>query len=569
MPSDALVPDAWPRPRPFISIAIITLYAVGLLRDLNQPWVGMQDWNGAFYSYTTRNLMRYPLAVSGGLPVVEIGPIPPPPAETQRYATHPPGLPWLLAVSFSCLGVSEASARLVPILCSLAALWLMMRVVASTMGRTTALLAGLLYAVIPMSVYFGRMVNHEAVVLCCMMLATWGWYARLGKVATNAPRFLCFACWLGGLVGAIWVDWPGGLLAAALFVDAIIRRARGECGRRDVVVAALAPAVVTVMAACWLVYGGMGGSWQALYDMAFSRSAAAELRAAGDGVIRRDISMRGGAGQLTVDNFGWPVLVLAGIGMGAEFVKRLRRSGPADAGGAVAGMDLMPRRASHGPLLIWTMVGATWLALFAPQFLRHNYWQFYLGPTVAVLAACGLRGLHTWLRDLFGAASQSAAGSGRALRRADVFVVGIVAVTLVAAVRGADDYFQRRSFQTERVAALRTVTAMLGADETALLFENIVDPDIRGSYRYRNLAPPHVPYYLDRRAIVVRTTEEVKDRAGEAAVLLVLGDLAGPGSAGRALLEGLPRRWPRFVNHPYIIVDLKPDLERIYGNRID
>src|SRR5262245_28362411 len=163
--------DSWPRPRALVVIALLCLYAASLVRDIDAPWGGMHDWNGAFYSYLARNMLRYPIEVTRLLPTVEMGVTPPAAAEAVRYSTHPPGLVWLLTGAFAVFGVHEWAARLVPIACSLASLWLLMRITASTQGRPVAALAGVLYAVMPMAAFFGRMVDQEAVCLFFMLLA--------------------------------------------------------------------------------------------------------------------------------------------------------------------------------------------------------------------------------------------------------------------------------------------------------------------------------------------------------------------------------------------------------------
>jgi len=565
MPTDLPAPDAWPRPRPYLVIALLCVYAMGLLRDLDQPFVGMQDWNGAFFSYVSRNLLRYPLSVTHGLPVVEMGAVAPPADHCQRYATHPPGLPWMLAGVFAVAGVSEASARLLPIVCSLAALWLFMRLTAAALGRATALLAGLIYALMPMAVFFGRMVDHEAVLLFLMMLACWGWYGSLGLVPTSRSRRTCR--WVGwaAVAAAVWVDWPGCLLAAALWIDAWVRYRRGACAGRDVFIGAIVPGVTAAAALVWLVYGGMDGSWAALRDMAMSRSAATAATESGAGRAFRDISMRGGAMQLTLDNFTLPLLALAAVGLVRFASLLLRRPARVAAAGGGAAIEWAGAPRTFGPPLIWTAVGGAWLALFHPQFIRHNYWQFYLGPTAALCAALGLRLVHEWLRD---AIERRTEANGRSTRIADVAATMLLTTVVIAELRGTEDYFQRRSFSPERVRALMALTAQLGADEGVLLFENIVDHDRRGVYRYRNLVPPQIPYYLDRPAVVARDRAAVEQFAPHASVLLILGDLVRPGSPARVLLDELGGRYPQYLRHPYIIIDLKSYYKRIYGDSI-
>ncbi|MEE8169892.1 MAG: glycosyltransferase family 39 protein [Phycisphaerae bacterium] len=530
--------ESWPRPRSAIIFVLLTLYAAGLLRGVDQPWVGMQDWNGAYFSYISRNLLRYPIETSRLLPVVEMGSIPVTDAEVQRYATHPPGLPWLLAVSFALLGVSEWAARLVPILCSLGSLWLLIRITSSTLGRPVAIVAGLLYAVMPMSTFFGRMVNHEAVVLFFVLLAWWGWFGRLGIVETGRGRAFNTGLWIAGTVGAIWVDWPGCLAAAAVFVHALWLRRCGRCSTSTVICAALVPAVVVTAAVLWLVYGGLDGSWTAFGDMAFSRTETS----AGDLASQRDRSMQGGGRQLTRDNFSPRMLGLAVAGLVIAVVQAVRRR-PVQAG------------ASHPTTaFLWMIggVGGVWLALFWNQFLRHNYWQFYLGPAVVLLAAIAI----VCLND---------AVSKRSSRLANGSSGMILVFTVLAALLGTNDYFQRRSFSLDLIRGMQGVTDQLAPDERVLLFDPFIDHDRRGAYAYRNFVPPHLPYYLDRRAARAATWDDVQRLGGDASVLLFREDRMRPGGAGDRLLRRLAAQFPAYMTHGYLVVDLKPQLGRRYG----
>src|SRR5690606_8462102 len=118
-----------------------------------------------FFSQLARNFLRYPFDIHHGMPIVAAGEAVPPPDARSLYATHPPALVWLVAGVFQAFGATEWVARLVPITFSLAAFGLLLWLITTAWGPWTAAMAGLFYAVMPMSVYYGRMVDHEAVCL--------------------------------------------------------------------------------------------------------------------------------------------------------------------------------------------------------------------------------------------------------------------------------------------------------------------------------------------------------------------------------------------------------------------
>ena len=91
------------------------------------------------------------------------------------HPNHPPLLQILLAISFKIFGIHEWSARLVPILFSLGGIILIYLIVQRIWDKKTALLASIFVAFMPMSAYFGRIVNFEAVALFFVLLVLYGY----------------------------------------------------------------------------------------------------------------------------------------------------------------------------------------------------------------------------------------------------------------------------------------------------------------------------------------------------------------------------------------------------------
>ena len=103
-----------------LSWALPLLCGAGLLSlDLADPWVHSYDANGALFSTAARNYLRYGLRATRGGQVVNAGQLAP--ERFRFYAHHPPGLSLTIAASFALLGEAEWSARLVPVLFTLAA----------------------------------------------------------------------------------------------------------------------------------------------------------------------------------------------------------------------------------------------------------------------------------------------------------------------------------------------------------------------------------------------------------------------------------------------------------------
>ncbi len=469
-------------------LVLLSVYGAALTHGLSQPWTGMHDWNGAFFSQLARNLLRYPMDVHHGMGVVAVGDAVPPPEERSIYATHPPGLVWMVAGSFSVFGESERSARLVAIGSSLGALILLVWLVRVGWGREAAVLSGLLYSVLPMSVYFGRMVDHEAVCLLCMLGAIASWQIVVSPNRTGRSRVLAWGCWSIAIVAGIWLDWSAVLFAGLFCIHATWRAFWRRTGYRA------AASVLTVSVAglagmlIYLVYGGLEGRWGDLAAIFLSRAGEVE------GAVRRDLSAPGGVWDYTRENLTLPVLSMAVWGVFARILR--------------ANREAIARRNRLDGAWLLPVTGLLWVALFWRQYERHNYWLFYLGPAAAVMAALGLI-----------AVRESFSRFGAVFARGVLYAVTGAAVA-VCFLR-TDDYFARRSFSVDEVAALQEIHNMTDATESVLLFEDPVLVELRGGYRFRNIVPPQRAYYLDRAFGVEREVGGVVSRASNYAVFVV------------------------------------------------
>src|SRR5437868_5423537 len=99
-------------------VAVLVFLGSYFARGLNRPWSEEDNWYGAVYSQAAHNNLRAGLRAGGVPATLYFGPLPIPPE--AYYVHHPTLLPVLVTASFALLGESERSARLVPVLASLA-----------------------------------------------------------------------------------------------------------------------------------------------------------------------------------------------------------------------------------------------------------------------------------------------------------------------------------------------------------------------------------------------------------------------------------------------------------------
>ncbi|HVP10062.1 MAG TPA: glycosyltransferase family 39 protein [Phycisphaerae bacterium] len=505
---------------------LLAVYAAGLTHGLCDPWTGLRDWNGAFYSQLARNLLRYPMTVHHGMGVVAMGAAVPPREERSIYPTHPPGLIWLVALAFRVLGEAEWAARLAPVLASLGSVVLLIRILDRGWGRETALLAGLLYSTLPMAVYFGRMVDQEAICLCCMLGAMAAWQVLTAADSRPGWRRVAQAAWVAAVIGAIWVDWSGMLFAGLFSIHALVqwlrKRLRGGLACMVIAVALLGCAGVLV----FLVYAALDGRWGDLLAIFQSRTSESEAE-------RK--ALAGKPWEHTVTNLTWPMLVLAVMGVILWLISKRAHRSEANARAQQASSDL--RDAS------WVLpaTGVIWVCLFWRQYERHEYWLFYLGPLAALLAAQTLLAFR-----------------GRLMRRNARWAAGatyaVVVIVLAAAFRGTDSYFSTISYPPEVVTALKQISHGIRPDDRVLLYVSPVSEERWGGYRLRNLVPPQVAYYLDRAFDVEQDFGAVARKASQYAVYIVPLKAATEQAARVAELR---TRFASLTLGPYVVFYLR------------
>lgn len=514
-------------------LLLLVLYATGLTHAVSRPWTGMHDWNGAFFSQLARNFLRYPMDLHHGMPIVAVGEAVPPPEERSIYATHPPGLVWLVAGTFALLGEAEWVARLVPILASLGTLALFVTLVHRAWGRFTATLAGLIYAVMPMSVYFGRMLDHEAVCLFFMMAAVAAWQVLVDRDRPQGHRLAAAIGWTAAIAAGIWVDWSGFLFAGLFFLNAVVQRGRRQISTWLLLLVFVVPVAAGAGMLRYLVAYGLAGSWSDLESIFLSRAVTAQGE-----MLRRDPSAEGGAWTYTVENLSWPVLLFAAAGLSLAFLSRDARGGGRLAAGRIDEANATAPLPGGWVLLA---TGAIWLAVFWGQYERHNYWLFYLGPPAALFAAIALCAI-----------GAQAMAFGR--RVGQVILGCAVATVLVFALAGTDDYFSRVSYSSDAAAAWQQIGRRLDPRDRVLLYRSPILIEDRGGYRFRNIVPPQQAYYLDRAFGAERDLQAVQARSDAYAMFVIpVFDALSPGGP----IAELERHFDGVQMGPFVVFNFR------------
>ncbi len=416
------------RPFPWhgVARAAVLVVSAGLLgRGITAPFVGWHEMNSAMYSQFARNHIQYGLAYTKLY--CTWGDTEKPPPAPQRHLNHPPLIALWTAVPLVVLGDHEWTVRLVPIAATLGSVVLLMRIVAGLGGPLLGVLAGFFFATLPLTAYFGRMIDHVAPVQCFSLLMLHGYLEWSGVYPGRTRPRLGALCYVTAAALGIGTGWAAVLPAFLLCAWHGLRVTRGSGEARllpwlaGAPSAALAAVLLHILAGCgWDLgmlpalfagrsLGGLGGgqplsAWLAVQWLHFER------------------------------NFTLPGAVAAALTAGILVARRWRP--------APAGASLFPLRGDlaaavgltgiHGLLYVVLLKNAAW---------HHDYWQFFFGPFVAVSLA----------------ALAKAAGEAvvpRAPRLAPIVVAALLVLPLPWAARSFAFYAAQRQPRADDAGAL-------------------------------------------------------------------------------------------------------------------
>ena len=186
---------------------VLILAGVLVSININKPFIGQHDWNGVVYGQQAKNFLRFgylPLKFGATLATGDTLP------GDRKFSTHyTPALPILISFSYRLFGISEWSTRLVPAVASLASVFLVILLGRELISFRAGITAGVLMAVTPMFIYYGKNPVHEVVLLPFALLSFYS-YLRWRKIP------------LLSLTSAMLIGWSGyyaaGLIAGHGFL---------------------------------------------------------------------------------------------------------------------------------------------------------------------------------------------------------------------------------------------------------------------------------------------------------------------------------------------------------------
>ena len=214
------------RKKEIVFVILILLGSLAVqLYEIDEPWVGLKDYNGAAYGIISRNFVKHGFTGMNFGTSMRPGPLVE--GEITYYLHHPPVFYYLVAVSYNLFGVHEWSARLVPILFSILALFFFFRLVRKIWGVEAAYYSSFFLAFLPMNSYFSRIVLQESAIMLGVVLLT-GMYVRWRETRRSCEYWKLVAIFF--FFGMI--DWPAYYLLPLFTLHTlIVDRGKESVGR--------------------------------------------------------------------------------------------------------------------------------------------------------------------------------------------------------------------------------------------------------------------------------------------------------------------------------------------------
>lgn len=461
---------------------LVVLLASIMTRDINRPFYGLHSWAEAHGAWLGRVHLKYGLAYTKGLRTWAVGE--PPTANPHRYLDHPQLSALLNAGVMAILGINEWALRVAKIITGIASLLIFLRILKALVDVKTALLAGLLYALFPLTGYFGV----GGWVTLAGFCALWCYLVLIGALK-DGPKPKPFHKW--GLAASLFlmiqVSWAGFFYAFVIGSHYVFRCIhRRQFPEKNL----LAILIIAPLASLVLAFGIMAAG----YEWDFSKIAELYKWRAAKGEMAEFVWSKWFAQlwEFAVTNYTLPILItaIAYLTFGQLFVF----------------METEPskkneRRSRQFPQLwLFLMPGVFLLLVFKGLVWRHQYWQRPLSPAIAIAAAMGIMLLADILKKVH-------------RRLPAVAIVSLIGIFSVSCMIGTNYYYGIRWQPLARIDMLKLLNSKIPPDKALLSREMrtyfVKQHEAKGGH-YR----PEIAWYLDRDIEQATTLTEIQSLAG-------------------------------------------------------
>ena len=472
---------------------LVALLASIMARDINRPFYGLHSWAEASGAWAARSHIKYGLGYTKGMSTWAVGD--PPTENPQRYLDHPQLAVLTLSLFMRVFGVNEWSYRLLSCTASLLILILFLKILKGLLDDKTALLAGLIYVLFPITGYFGA----------------GGWPTLMGFSAIWCYLVLIRSLKDGpepkpvhklGLAVSLFLTlqfgWTGFFYAFAIGVHYVARCVfRKQLPDKSLLAILIFAPLSSLTLNFTIMAGGYRWDFSKIVELYKWRAAKGEMQVfewwGKDGWFPK-------FWEFALTNFTLPILITAIVYLtfGQLFV--FMETKPSEKN---------KRRSRQFPQFwLFVITPMSQLLILRGALWKHQTWERPLGPFIAIATALGVMLLGDLLRKI----NRRLAVAGTAV---------LVGVFFVFCVIGTNYYYGIRWQAPAKIKMFKMLNQKIPPDKALLSFEPFIvhQHKAKGAF-YR----PEIAWYLDRdivpvriikdgRIMVVETMKEIQQKA--------------------------------------------------------
>ncbi len=458
-------------------LLIILLMSI-MSRGINRPFYGLHSWAQASGAWGARVHAKYGLGYTKGLSTLVVGD--PPPAHPYRYLDHPQLNVVVASFAMRIFGINIWSLGVLSLIQATIGLLLFLKILKNIADEKTALLAGLLYVLFPLTGYFA-LGAWDAIT---GFSAIWFYLVLIGAVRGKPEPKMYHKIGLAlSLFFALQFGWPGFFYCLSIGVHYVCRCIFLRKFPDKVLLAILIMSPFLSLAVNFTIMaGGYGWDVQKIIDLYKWRSAEGEMGAFEWGAWFACFWKHANT------NFTLPILVtvIAYLTVGQLFVFAHKKD---------TETGRFPRQFPQFLLFIVTPLSQ--LFILKGALWPHQSWLMPFGPFIAIAAAQAI----LMLGDIFNKINK------RLALGVMIVVLGIFAGFCIA---GTNYYYDIRWQAPEKLKMFQRLNEKIPSNESLLSFEDfIVNQNASKGAFYR----PEVAWYLDREIVQATTLEQVQSFA--------------------------------------------------------
>ena len=358
----------------FLAWIVVLAFGLTLLsRNIHTWFVGRREDNNALYSVFARNHIYYGLGHTKLFHTY--GTTKEMPAKPERYLNNPPLLGLWVGGAMYVFGDHEWVGRMVPIATTLGGAWILMIMISRLQSPMVGLLTGLFYLTLPMTAYFGRIVEYTSPTQFFSLLMLHGYLQWTGVYGNGYGREAGAVWYVLGTVLGIGTGWAAAIMAGLIWLWHIRRAFLNHSSRQLLWWLTAIPAVSLTAVLVHILYG-CNWNFRFLADLFLSRAFGSN--------IDKPIFWL----EWAFLNWGCLTGIFSEVGIGAAIIYTvviiaILRYTKEDS----ALRQIVKSKVSIIPIFLTLLQGSIWVIVFRQQSGTHEYWWYFISPFIAVAIA--------------------------------------------------------------------------------------------------------------------------------------------------------------------------------------